>query len=74
MKKNNLLINPLPEKYKFDKIYGLHISKTSTNEDINFAEKLRSDAETMKYKGCGVLLHNLSKIVPDGIVVYFNSQ
>jgi|JI6StandDraft_1071083.scaffolds.fasta_scaffold1829923_1 hypothetical protein len=29
--------------------------------------------ETIKLKACGVLLHDLSKFIPDGIVVYFHS-
>ncbi len=72
-KKNNILINPLEDDHRFNKLYGLHISKTPSNEDINFAEKLRPDIETIKYKVCGVLLHDLSKFIPDGIIVYFCS-
>lgn len=34
---------------------------------------MRPDIETIKYKVCGVLLHDLSKFIPDGIVVYFCS-
>lgn len=52
-------------------IYGLHISKTPSNEDLNFVEKSKGDIETIKVKACGVLLSDLAKFVPDGIVVYF---
>lgn len=74
-KKNQILLSSYDsyDSHKFSKLYGLHISKTPSNEDLNFSEKLKPDIETIKIKSCGVLLYDLSKFIPDGMVVYFHS-
>ena len=57
----------------YSKLFGVHISKTPSNEDLNFGKKERADIESIKMKACGVLFCELAKFIPDGMVVYFHS-
>lgn len=55
-------------------LFGIQISKTPSNEDIEFAKNLKNVNLNIRMKACGVLLYELSQFVPDGMIVYFYSS